>query len=266
MTVEFLHELYEEELLYKESISMSYSMLQSLGQNEDVPIVGASICWSPNEIVGPEWEEQYVVMDQLMAQDGIEAVYSYQIYDNMTYSKHRAHISANCKDPKAAIRFLNLFYREDYSVQSYYGSFGVGVQADEKLHYEVLVPEESSDEGWQRRYSMVDNGIYYFAEELENRIDPPESILKLLEDETGKKTVAPEDGEAVERIHLKNSEIIEADRIQRSLENLSLKALAEFLSEGISDEAWERFQQKLKAAEVDSLVDIYETAQNREYG
>ena len=62
----------------------------------------------------------------IAAEAGIEAVYSYQPYNDMTYGRHRAHISATCEDKALAIRFLDLFYREDYAVQANYGSFTIG--------------------------------------------------------------------------------------------------------------------------------------------
>ena len=65
-------------------------------------------------------------------------------------------------------------------------------------------------------------------------------------------------------IHLTDSEILEAGRIQQSLENLSEKAMAEFLYQGVSEEAWEKFQDNLLEAGVDRLLEIYENARARE--
>ena len=187
------------------------------------PRIGVTLGWSANEIFGPQWESQYAVMDQPAAQEGIEPVYTYQIYDSKTYAKHCAQISSKCKNPEAAIRFLDLFYQEKYSVQAYYGSMGVGIEENGDDTYRVLVPDGYGDEDWQRMNSMVDNGIYYFSDSVESRITPPASIIKLIQDEEGKNTVLPSDGEAVGNIHLTDSEILEAGRIQQSLENLSEK-------------------------------------------
>lgn len=263
-TMEFLHDLYEEGLLYRESTSISGPMLRELGRDPEAARIGVTLGWSANEIFGPQWESQYAVMDQPAAQEGIDPVYTYQIYDSKTYAKHCAQISSKCKNPEAAIRFLDLFYMEKYSVQAYYGSMGVGIGENGDGTYRVLVPDGYGDEDWQRMNSMVDNGIYYFSDSLESRITPPASIIKLIQDEEGKNTVLPSDGEAVGNVHLTDSEILEAGRIQQSLENLSEKAMAEFLYQGVSEEAWEKFQDNLLEAGVDRLLEIYENARARE--
>ena len=95
---------------------------------------------------------------------------------------HRAHIAATGEDKALAIRFLDLFYREDYAVQANYGSFTIGSVRRADGTYGVLVPEGYADEEWQRLNSVVDNGVYYFSEELESRVTPTDSTLQLLRD------------------------------------------------------------------------------------
>lgn len=156
------------------------------------------------------------------------------------------------------MRFLNLFYREEYSVQAYYGSFETGVKREGDGIYTVLTPEPYGDEEWQRINSMVDTGLYYFSEDLESRIRPPESIAGILEKEKRlRKTVGAADGSALARSRMEEEDLITAGRILDSLENISLKALVNFLMQGVTDESWEAFQDKLYAADMETMISIY---------
>lgn len=257
-TVSFLHELYKEGLLYEESVTMSYAELQSLGRSGEEARVGASIGWSANEIFGAGREQQYAVMEQPAAREGTVGIYDSQVYDGLTYENHCAQISSSCKNPETAMRFLNLFYREEYSVQAYYGSFETGVKREGDGTYTVLTPEPYGDEEWQRINSMVDTGLYYFSEDLESRIRPPESIAGILEKEKRlRKTVGAADGSALARSRMKEEDLITAGRILDSLENISLKALVNFLMQGVTDESWEAFQDKLYAADMETMISIY---------
>lgn len=159
------------------------------------------------------------------------------------------------------MRFLNLFYREDYSVQVYYGSYDVGVKKNEDNTYTVLTPDTYGNEEWQRINSMVDNGLYYFPKELEHRIEAPESIMKILDDEDkfrGK--VELTDTVALLRMKIDSKKLIESDRILDSLENISLKAAIKFMVQGVTEETWNEFQNELYAADLEKLITIYQDA------
>lgn len=259
--VEFLHELYMEGLLYDESATMDYTSWQGVAADDENAYLGASVCWSANDMVGSKWEDEYIVIDQIAAEAGIEAVYSYQPYNDMTYGRHRAHISATCEDKALAIRFLDLFYREDYAVQANYGSFTIGSVRRADGTYGVLVPEGYADEEWQRLNSVVDNGVYYFSEELESRVTPTDSTLQLLKDERiVKKTVAPEDGNAYYLVKLSDEAIRESEILLRSLESISEDMIVVSTVNGLDDEDWQAFQDKLATAGVERLVEIYQQA------
>lgn len=260
-TISFIHELYEEGLLCEESATMNYAELQNLGRNGTESRVGASIGWSANEIFGLEREKEYRIMDQPIAREGEVGIYNKQFYDGLTYENHCAQISSVCKNPEAAMRFLNLFYREDYSVQVYYGSYDVGVKKNEDNTYTVLTPDTYGNEEWQRINSMVDNGLYYFPKELEHRIEAPESIMKILDDEDkfrGKEELT--DTVALLRMKIDPKKLIESDQILDSLENISLKAAIKFMVQGITEETWNEFQNELYAADLEKLITIYQDA------
>ena len=56
---------------------------------------------------------------------------------------------------------------------------------------------------------------------------------------------------------MKEEDLITAGRILDSLENISLKALVNFLMQGVTDESWEAFQDKLYAADMETMISIY---------
>ena len=90
---------------------------------------------------------------------------------------------------------------------------------------------------------MVDNGVYYFSEELESRVTPTDSTLQLLKDERiVKKTVAPEDGNAYYLVKLSDEAIRESEILLRSLESISEDMIVASTVNGLDDEDWQVFQ------------------------
>ncbi len=264
-TVNFMHELYEEKLLYEESPTLDFNTWLNLSSTDACPKLGCGIVWSANDMVGPKWEDEYIVLDQLAATPEIEPVSAYQPFNQLTYGCHSAHISRNCGNKEAAIRFLDLFYREDYSVQAYYGSFGTGIERNDDGSYDILVPEGRGDEEWKRLNSIVDCRLYYFPESLERRIHPRASTQKLMEAEHSiGKTIDHADGEAYDLVRLSAPEIVESDMLLQSLDTLSLQVLLEGLVYGVDEPRWNSFQSKLETAGLARLLEIYQQAYDRQ--
>ena len=100
-----------------------------------------------------------------------------------------------------------------------------------------------------------------FLKELEHRIEAPESIMKILDDEDkfrGKEELT--DTVALLRMKIDPKKLIESDQILDSLENISLKAAIKFMVQGITEETWNEFQNELYAADLEKLITIYQDA------
>jgi len=259
----FMNKLYADGLLHPECVTMDYATWTSIARDPDNATCGASIVFAPNEWVGPQWEDQYEIIPQIAAEPGIDPVSSYLPYYTLTYDSHVAQITTKCENPEAAIRFLDLFYTEDNSVQGWFGSFGVGVEKDSDGNYKVIVPNEYDDDEWKRVNSLCDNGLYYISEAIEEQIIPTAVNAKFLEDEEAKikdSQIKPEDGNAYYLTKLTVEETNETAIILTDLKNIVSVAMAEWTVNGVTDDSWNQYLQQLKTAGVDRYLEIYQKA------
>ena len=260
-TVAFLHKLYAEGLLYEESLTLDYSTWSSLARDPDSENCGCTIAWSANEFAGAQYDTQYVCIDQIAATPDIQPISSNTPYNALTYKGHNAHITNKCQNPEAAMRFLDLFYKEIYSVQAYFGSIGTAIQVNDDGTYTFIVPEGYGVEEWQRINSVIDYGLYYISDELQSRLIVPKAFTQVVTDEAViSKRVDEADGNAYYFVKLDPEDNAEAAIILNDLQTITSTYMADWVVNGIKDGSWEEYLNNLQKAGLEDYLSIYQTA------
>jgi len=266
-TVAYLHELFAEGLLYEETLTLDYSTWSSIARDPEAEVCGVSIAWSANEWVGSQYDMEYICIDQVAAEEGIAPVSSNTPYNALTYKGHGAQITTNCENPEAAMRFLDLWYREDYSVRSYFGDYGVALEKNDDGTYTFIVPEGYGVEEWQRINAVIDTGLYYISDELQSRLIVPDAFTRVVDDEAVvSKRVSEEDGNAFYFTKLDPEENAEAAIILNDLQTITSTYMADWLVNGIAEGSWEEYTENLKRAELDYYLEIYQSAYDAQNG
>ncbi|MBR4500544.1 MAG: extracellular solute-binding protein [Clostridia bacterium] len=166
----YLADLYQEGLINPNAITNDYSMFQSLsrGDSDGNALVGVVYGWEETDKFGPNLYSQYVPVgpfaddiDDLATSD---PRWTYD-FSGLNMSSNRIAMSAKCQNPEAAMKFIDMFYDPEVSVQVLFGGITDGNVA--KLgddHYEVLDPpaEANTDNGtWKWTSTFADNGPMY---------------------------------------------------------------------------------------------------------
>lgn len=168
--MKYLAGLYADGLINENAITNDYPTFQSLSRGDENgnALVGCVFGWEETDKFGPVLYSQYVAMAPL-AYDIDCAAGTYDTrwcndFTGLNMSSNRVCVSAKCKKPEAAVKFLDRFYGEDQSVQVLFGGITDGAVAKSGDHtYQVLDPlDKNVDSGtWKWTVSFADNGPMY---------------------------------------------------------------------------------------------------------
>lgn len=123
----YLHSLFEEGLINPEVFSQDYSQFQQKSKNPAAMTVGATLGWSIEDRVGPDYADSYQVLLPLRASEETEPFWPSHPA-RCKYETNRVVVTANNPYPEETMRWINEMYGEEFSVQAIYGSFGIGVE------------------------------------------------------------------------------------------------------------------------------------------
>lgn len=168
--MEYIADLYKNGLINKNSLTNDYSAFQSLSRGDEKgnATVGCVFGWEETDKFGPELYSQYVPVPAL-DYDINCAVGTYDTrwrddYTGLNMSSNRACISANCKNPEAAMKFIDCFYDQTHSVETLFGGITDGcIEKTADNSYKVLAPlDPDTDPGtWKWTSTFADSGPMY---------------------------------------------------------------------------------------------------------
>ena len=166
----YLADLYANGLINVNAITNDYSMFQSLsrGNADGDAMVGVVLGWEETDKFGPNIYNQYVPVgpftDDVDDLATSEPRWTYD-FSGLNMSSNRVAMSAKCADPVAAMKFIDMFYEPEHSVESLFGGVSDGnIEKIEDNHYKVLDPPEEAhtDNGtWKWTSTFADNGPMY---------------------------------------------------------------------------------------------------------
>lgn len=174
--MKYIADLYGDGLINPNALTNDYSAFQSLsrGNENGEAVVGCVFAWAADDKCGNELYDQYIALAPLDYDIDCEAgTYDTRWRDDYTglnMSSNRACISANCKNPEAAMRFIDRFYDKTHSVESLFGGVTDGcIEVTGNNSYKVLPSQDPSvDQGtWKWTNAFADNGPMYIRRACE---------------------------------------------------------------------------------------------------
>ncbi|MBD1381536.1 type 2 periplasmic-binding domain-containing protein [Metabacillus arenae] len=167
--IEWMHKAYAEGLIDQELFTQDESMAEAKRKSEEGSLVGVSRGWTPDAVFGPNASE-YAQLPALEGPDGER----YVMTDAPVYSRNEFMITTKAENPAELLKWADKFYTEDASIQTFYGSFGVGVEKEEDGTYKVLeAPEGESADIFAWIHSFRDFGPKYIGEGFNEKVTLP---------------------------------------------------------------------------------------------
>lgn len=164
--IAWMHEGYVEGLIDPEIFTQDTSMRDAKLMSENA-IIGVAPGWTADSTFGANSDE-YVALPALQGPDGERYVSSDP--EHWNYSRNEFLITTACENPGALLSWIDKFYTDEASIQTYYGSMGIGVEKDGD-GYVVLAPQDGeSADTYAWIHSLRDFGPKYVGEGFNDKV------------------------------------------------------------------------------------------------
>lgn len=251
-----MHECFKEGLIDQELFTQDDSMRDAKLMNE-TPIVGCAPGWTVDAVFGAN-ADQYVAMSALTGPDGRKYISSDPQHWN--YSRYEFVVTSFCKDPGKLLSWIDKFYTEDGTMQTFYGSFGVGVEKDEKAdHYTVLSHKDISADLFAWEHSLRDFGPKYVPEGFEQKVtyegDNGDAAKLELD-----KDIRQYATEAYPNVSYTAEQLKRIGAVYNDILNYVNSKRALWVTQGGVDEEWDEYIQTLEDMGYDDFLQIQKDA------
>ena len=253
--VEWLHQLYEEELMDPESLTQDSNLWANKVNNGEVGYF--TYLRLINTAINAENIGNYKSILPPVA-DGYKA----SVSAILEIPDPGAYLTKNCKDPVAALKWIDAQLETETMMVSLNGKVGEQIVLNDEGKYEVInIPEN--------------NGLYQFVPVTMGQFFAPgdyyTSIYQMAphrveryEDsqwyaEAG--VLEPKSYQFLEKaIKVPNEDAVEASDIYTELQKLVEESFANFVRNGVTDESWNSFLEQAKAIGSERYLEIYQNA------
>lgn len=255
----WMHDAYAKGLIDPELYTQDQSMSDAKRMDKNVSLVGVSVGWTADATFGLHADE-YVALKPLKGPDGERYVFSDP--DHYNYGRNELMVTTACKDPEALLTWADSLYTDDASIQTYYGSFGVGTEKDGDK-YKVLPPQgEESADSWAWINSLRDFGPKYVEDGFNDKVEIDDTQgdgLKLKLDAEINQYALP----AFPNVNYSPDELNRLSAIYVDISSYVTQMASKWVVEGGIDKDWDDYLKQLKAMGLDDFMKIQNDAYDR---
>lgn len=285
--LKYANTLYNEGALYDGNFTQSAEQMKSLINQDGAPVLAfpsGTISDMIDVSSNPELYAQYEAMAPLKGPDGTQLTSHFKYG---TISDGNFCITDTCKNPEAAMRWVDFFYSETGDLCSQYGpeegkdwvlnpegEFGLN---GEPAKYKILngYSAETQNHDWQDIGIRVAPAEYRLGAATPQDVDvkSAEGLEKLLYDVSEQKyapygqTEENSDLDVVPRLKLTSEETSSISTVAVEIEKLIDEASTAYIvgTRDINDDKdWASFQDALEKAGLKDLLEVYQTAYDRQ--
>ena len=255
--IKWMNKAYKEGLIDPEIFTQDTSMRDAKLMN-DITLVGSAPGWTADATFGPN-SAQYSALPALQGPDGERYVSSDP--EHWNYSRNEFLITTACEDPGALLRWMDQFYTDDASIQTFYGSFGVALEK-EGDSYKLLPPTDGqSADTFAWVNSLRDFGPKYVEDGFNDRVSLPTDSgdgLKLQLDKDLSQHAKP----AFPNVSYTTEQLNELSTLYIDISSYVTTMQAKWVTEGGVDEEWNTYIDTLKQMRFEDFIKIQNDAYN----
>lgn len=181
--IQFLAKCWSDGLINTEIFTEDYATYAATSRSG---VVGYTLGWDiTDRMGGTDLADQYKVIAPIVpsADYADKAVWETSYY-TLNYAYPTAVMNANCANKEAAMRFLNLFYSDQYGMQILFGSLGECIADNGDGTYSVLPPaDETMDPGtWKWTNAFADMGCMYIDDNVQLSLPTDMQLINSLDE------------------------------------------------------------------------------------
>lgn len=258
--VVWLSYLYAEGLMDREVLTHDFAQFKAKTRRSEEEISGIQCGWELSQM----GNDHYGMLLPVKGPNGDQFYSANSIMNKMGPDNYCSFaITADCKDPVAAIKWADQFYSDEFALQAYYGAYDVCLKQNEDGTIERIAPEGQSLDSWTWTNSMNDKFVGYVSPEMESKLiftDPysQKGQGKLDFD----KAYAPymDESFVYPTTILPTEDAEEAASIKTDLESITDTFTAQWIADGGVKEQWDAYLAELERAGLSRYLEIYQAA------
>ncbi|SHO47562.1 type 2 periplasmic-binding domain-containing protein [Anaerocolumna xylanovorans] len=251
-----LNYLYKNQLLDQEIFTTDNSQIGAKRMNSEIALVGVSDGWLPTAF-GPN-ADQYVPLPAIEAPDGKK----YVMMDQDPYGRNQFLVTKNCDNPAKLLEWVDQFYTDDATVETYYGDFGVATEKNDDGTYTILPGKDMAQSSYSEIMAFRDEGPKYVDDNFTSKL-----IFKTLDGDGGKleitKDLEPYAVENYPQVMYTVDEQKQLSSLNTDIQGYVDATMAQWITKGGADKEWESYKSQLKNMGLEEFLKIQQDALDR---
>lgn len=259
--VKWMHDMYAKGIIDPEYFTQESSAATAKRQAEGGSQVGLLSGWTADAEAGMNAAE-FVPLEAVAGPDGNR--YAENAQSVLDISDRELVVTKNCKDPAKLLQWADLFYDDEVSIQTFYGSIPDQIQKNDDGTYDVLKPSDGSSldtSAWSN--SVRDFGPKYMNPETYDKITLPADQgdgIKLAEDAINAKYVRTDQSTGMPTVTYTDEELSTITTKGTDIYTYVEAQYAHWVVDGGIDGEWDAYLKQLKDMGLDELVACHRNA------
>jgi putative aldouronate transport system substrate-binding protein len=275
--LKYINKLYDEGLLYPESFTMDKSQLKQLGENPDVPVLGAaSAAWygqfTTNLGDSGRYKMYNSAVPPLEGPNGVRTTY----YEGEKVVPYKYIITKDCNNPELAFRWADWFYTQEATLRTVFGvpdkdwryaeEGEIGLNGKQAIYTTISEKGQMSNKSWNQMAPAFRDNDFRLGQ---SRSDAPEGdqVEVVLYQEAKEKYEPYSIKENwIPPVMFTEDESAEYEDLKLTIENYVKQSAAQFIT-GVKDieKGWDSYVKELENIGVDRYLELYQNAYDRKY-
>lgn len=260
--LKFWRSMYEDNLLFSESFTLSNEQLNALGQNPEV-ILGSFIRHIGDYVVGPERYFDYVAVPPLKGPDGK------QLWKNTEYPFYYSScfvITDKCKYPKEMMRWVDYMFTEQGALEFNNGPENVTWKWNDAAHtsYSGIEPPEGVGyDDWRNGNCPGGMSLAWISDALYKKAKPNADMPDFKYEQHAAVYTPFQPKEYVPVLNYTKEESDELALIQGGIWNYVKEWEGKFVTGQADLSEWDNYKKELDKMGLPRLQEIFQQAYDR---
>ncbi|MBP1916235.1 putative aldouronate transport system substrate-binding protein [Lederbergia galactosidilyticus] len=271
--LQYIHQLYKEGLIAKESLTQDQDQLKRLGNSKETILGMAMGYWQGDMMTAGgnsgKWLD-YVAVPPLEGPNGNRVAW----YQPPVPGRASFIITNQAKHPEVALRWAEGFYDEEVTLRAEAGEMDkdwrwaedgeIGINGEPAKWVRLDAYGEVQNTHWAQQGPLIRTDEFRLSEMTTDE-QPLEALL--YEETKGKyEPYKPDEDMVVPPLYFNEEQSAELAEIEATIQNFVDESNARFISgDDDIEKGWESFLQNLEAMNLDRYIEIYQEAYDAKY-
>ena len=253
--IAYMHKLYSEGLVYESLMTVGYGAgISELNTTEECRI-GVYVNWYKAGL----YDDQYVAFPVMEGPTGIrEATTAFP--GRIRGKQNLFEMTIFNENPDATMRWIDEFYGEELTVQTFFGSFGVGIEKTDTGYKTIDPPEGIAPDVFKWEIAPADGGPVYFTKELQDKIQAHDVYYGKINDDALNDPYRQPVEYSFPMVTFSSDVADEVALLNNDIHSYAATKVAQWITEGGVEEEWDAYLQQLENLGLSRYLELYQQA------